>query len=197
MSPKDSVATMPSLKSDSADVQPVVYQKFGEMELPEDEEDGDYSPSESDSDDSLEWASETERTIAEDELAEGKVGLDFFGAAVAVATEYLASYKPVQLGLGVATILPVSSVQRAARAARRAGMKGSEGSLRRLILNYLSARFLSLNSFSSLSAVVDVTNSILSYMGFELVSTLEDSSKPVSIGQYYCDCLHLHLSSAP
>merc|ERR1711872_1165881 len=121
-----------------------VYQKFGEMELPEDEEDGDYSPSESDSDDSLEWASETERTIAEDELAEGKVGLDF-GAAFSVATEYLASYKPVQLGLGVAAILPVSSVQRAARAARRAGMKGSEGSLR-----------------SSLSAVVDVTNSILS-----------------------------------
>merc|ERR1712126_727392 len=74
---------------------------------------------------------------------------------------YLASYKPVQLGLGVATILPVSSVQRAARAARRAGMKGSEGSLR-----------------SSLSAVVDVTNSVLSYMGFELVSTLENSSKP-------------------
>ena len=135
MSPKDSVATMPSLESKSANIQPVVYQKFGEMELPEDEEDGDYSPSESDSDDSLEWASETERTIAEDELAEGKVGLDFFGAALSVATEYLASYKPVQLGLGVATILPVSSVQRAARAARRAGMKGSEGSLRRLALN--------------------------------------------------------------
>ena len=182
MSPKDSVATMPSLKSDSADVQPVVYQKFGEMELPEDEEDGDYSPSESDSDDSLEWASETERTIAEDELAEGKVGLDFFGAAVSVATEYLASFKPVQLGLGVATILPVSSVQRAARAARRAGMKGSEGSLRRLALNFLSCTRGSLSTlFSSLSAVVDVTNSILSYMGFELVSTLEDSSKPISI----------------
>merc|ERR1712142_618436 len=97
MSPKDSVATMPSLESKSANIQPVVYQKFGEMELPEDEEDGDYSPSASDSDDSLEWASETERTIAEDELA------------VSVATEYLASYKPVQLGLSVATILPVSS----------------------------------------------------------------------------------------
>ena len=182
MSPKDSVATMPSLKSDSADVQPVVYQKFGEMELPEDEEDGDYSPSESDSDDSLEWASETERTIAEDELAEGKVGLDFFGAAVSVATEYLASFKPVQLGLGVATILPVSSVQRAARAARRAGLKGSEGSLRRSALNSCTSATPSL--FSSLSAVVDVTNSILSYMGFELVSTLEDSSKPVSIQQH-------------
>merc|ERR1712116_108860 len=100
-------------------------------------------------------------TIAEDELAEGKVGLDFFGAALSVATEYLASFKPVQLGLSVATILPVFSVQRAARAARRAGMKGSEGSLR-----------------SSLSAVVDVTNFVLSYTGFELVSTLQDSSKP-------------------
>ena len=81
------------------------------------------------------WASEFGRIIAEDDLAEGKVGLDFFGAALSVATEYLASYKPVQLGLGVATILPVSSVQRAARAARRAGMKGSEGSLRRLASN--------------------------------------------------------------
>ena len=64
------------IEAGSANVQPVVYQKFGEMELPEDEEDGDYSPSESDSDDSLEWASETERTIAEDELAEGKVDLE-------------------------------------------------------------------------------------------------------------------------
>merc|ERR1719169_369542 len=123
---------MTSLESDIAPaMEAVVYQKFGEMELHEEEEedDGDYCPSEADSDDSLEWASETERTIAEDELAEGKVGLDFFGAALSVATEYLASYKPVQLGLGVATILPVSSVQRAARAARRAGMKGSEGGL--------------------------------------------------------------------
>ena len=58
----------------------VVYRKFGEMELHEEEEedDGDYSPSEADSDDSLEWASETERTMAEDALAEGTVGLDFF-----------------------------------------------------------------------------------------------------------------------
>ena len=137
MAPKDA-EVLATIATTETPVETITYQKFGEMELPEDEEDGDYSPSESDSDDSLEWASETERTIAEDELAEGKVGLDFFGAAVSVATEYLASYKPVQLGLGVATILPVSSVQRAARAARRAGMKGSEGSLRRLALNFLS-----------------------------------------------------------
>ena len=105
----------------------IVYQKFGEMELPEDEEDdGDYSPSDVDSDDSLEWASETERTIAEDALAEGNVGIDFYGAALSVATEYVASYTPVQMGLGFASVIPVLSVQRAARAARRAGAKNIE-----------------------------------------------------------------------
>merc|ERR1711874_689885 len=102
---------------------------FGEMELhdEEEEDDGDYCPSEADSDDSLEWASETERTIAEDDLAEGNVGLDFYGAAVSVATEYVFSYKPVQMGLSMATIVPVASIQRAARAARRAGTKNIEG----------------------------------------------------------------------
>ena len=112
---------------------PIIYQKFGEMqEMPEEEEDdGDYCPSEADSDDSLEWASETERTMAEDALAEGTVGLDFYGAAVSVATEYVSSYKPVQMGLSMATILPVASIQRAARAARRAGAKGIEGGVDR------------------------------------------------------------------
>merc|ERR1711970_951445 len=151
---------MPSLKSDSADVQPVVYQKFGEMELPENEEDGDYSPSESDSDDSLEWASETERTIAEDELAEGKVGLDFYGAAVSVATEYVSSYKPVQMGLSMATIVPVASTQRAARAARRAGTKNIEGAV------------------DSSPSVINTINSVLSYLGLQLVRDVEDASKP-------------------
>ena len=39
----------------------IIYQKFGEMELPEDEEadDGDYVPSDADSEDSLEWSSES------------------------------------------------------------------------------------------------------------------------------------------
>ena len=82
--------------------------------------------------------SEFGRIIAVDDLAEGKVGLDFSGNSVSVAIEHLANYKPVQLGLSVATILPVSSVQRGARAARRTGMNGSEGSLRRLALNFLS-----------------------------------------------------------
>ena len=133
MSPIEAVVTMSSLESDVAPImEPVVYQKFGEMELhEEDEDDGSYCPSEADSDDSLEWASETERTMAQDALAEGTVGLDFYGAAVSVATEYVSSYKPVQMGLSMATILPVVSIQRAARAARRAGAKGIEGGVDR------------------------------------------------------------------
>merc|ERR1711964_639092 len=129
MSPIEVVATMSSLETEVAPtMETVVYQKFGEMELhEEDEDDGSYCPSEADSDDSLEWASETERTMAEDALAEGTVGLDFYGAAVSVATEYVSSYKPVQMGLSMATIFPVLSIQRAARAARRAGAKNIEG----------------------------------------------------------------------
>merc|ERR1712133_209545 len=164
MSPIEAVATMSSVESDIAPtVETIVYKKFGDMELPEDEEenDGDYSPSDVDSDDSLEWASETERTKAEDALAEGTVGLDFYGAAVSVATEYVSSYKPVQMGLSMATILPVASIQRTARAARRAGMKN-----------------ISETSASSSSSILDSINSVLSYLGFQLISDLEDSSKP-------------------
>merc|ERR1712010_382134 len=74
----------------------IIHQKFGEMELPEDEEaeDVDYSPSDAESDDSLEWASETER-------------------AMAVATEYVASYRPIQMGLGLVSAVPIPSIQRA------------------------------------------------------------------------------------
>merc|ERR1712055_482243 len=159
----EAVSTMSSMESEVAPtVEAVVYRKFGETELHEEEEedDGDYSPSEADSDDSLEWASETERTIAEDALAEGSVGLDFYGAAVSVATEYVSSYKPVQMGLSMATILPVASLQRAARAARRAGTKNIEG------------------AGDSSSSIVNTINSVLSYLGFHLVSDVEDSSKP-------------------
>merc|ERR1712090_68295 len=162
MSPLDAVATMSSTESEVVPTMEAVYRKFGEMELHEEEEegDGDYSPSEADSDDSLEWASETERTIAEDALAEGSVGLDFYGAAVSVATEYVSSYKPVQMGLSMATVLPVASIQRAARVARRAGTKSIE------------------QTGDSSSPIIDTINSVLSYLGFHLVSDVEDSSKP-------------------
>merc|ERR1712111_118998 len=164
MSPIETVATIASLESEVAPtMEPVVYQKFGDMELhdEEEEDDGDYCPSEADSDDSLEWASETERTMAEDALAEGIVGLDFYGAAVSVATEYVSSYKPVQMGLSMVTILPVLSVQRAARAVRRAGAKNIEGDVD-----------------SSPSIITNTINSVLSYLGFHLVPAVEDSSKP-------------------
>merc|ERR1712055_1141879 len=163
MSPIEAVVTMSSLESDVAPTMgDVVYQKFGEMELHEEEEedDGDYYPSDVDSDDSLEWASETERTMAEDALAEGTVGLDFYGAAVSVATEYVSSYKPVQMGLSMATIVPVASIQRAARAARRAGTKNIEGAV------------------DSSPSVINTINSVLSYLGFQLVRDVEDASKP-------------------
>ena len=130
MSPADTEATtmINTIEIASAPIkEDINYHKFGDMELPEEEDDGDYSPSEDDSEDSLEWASETERTMAEDALAEGTVGLDFYGAAVSVATEYVSSYKPVQMGLSMATTVPIASIQRAARAARRAGTKNIEG----------------------------------------------------------------------
>merc|ERR550519_3203164 len=119
------------------------------------------SPSEADSDDSLEWASETERTMAEDALAEGTVGLDFYGAAVSVATEFVSSYKPVQMGLSLATILPVASLQRAARAARRAGTKNIEKA-----------------AGDSSSSTINTINSVLSYLGFHLISDEDADYEP-------------------
>merc|ERR1711970_1519265 len=142
----------------------ITFQKFGEMELPEDEEvdDVDYVPSDIDSEDSLEWSSETERTKAEDALAEGKVGLDFYNAAYSVATEYVASYTPVQIGLSVATVVPVASIQRAARAARRAGAKNIDA----------------VESRSEPSMLLSLVNSILNIIGLHLAPAVEDSSKP-------------------
>merc|ERR1712112_365379 len=71
-------------------------------------------------------------------------------------------YTPVQMGLGVATVFPVSSIQRAARAARRAGAKNLEVVKRS----------------AEPSMVLSLVNSILDIFGLQLVSALEDSSKP-------------------
>ena len=72
---------------------------------------------------------------------EGKVGMDYTDAAVTIATEYLSSYKAVQLGLAaeeavmglveanlpIPAILPtISKIRRSARAAKRAGAKHIE-----------------------------------------------------------------------
>merc|ERR1719430_1441275 len=79
-------------------VKEVIAKKFGDMTLSDynSEEDEDYSLSEAESEDSLEWASETERTKAEDDLAEHKVGIDYIGAALDLAAEKVASFKTVQ-----------------------------------------------------------------------------------------------------
>merc|ERR1712168_593735 len=165
MSPKDTevMAMINTVEIPSVPInEDIIYQKFGDMELPEDEEDdGDYSPSEVDSDDSLEWASETERTMLEDALAEGNVGINYADAAVSMTTEYLASFKPVQMGLGAAAVLPLLPLQRAARAAKRAGAKNME-----------------MIPSGPPSMLVTAVNSILSYVGIELAPAIEDSSKP-------------------
>merc|ERR1712037_936022 len=139
MSPKDTevMATINTVEVPSAPIEvETVYQKFGDMELPEEEEDdGDYSPSDVDSDDSLEWASETERTMLEDALAEGTVGINYADAAVSMTTEY--------------------------RAAKRAGAKN-----------------IDVIPSGPPSMLVTAVNSILSYIGIELASAIEDSSKP-------------------
>merc|ERR1711951_243848 len=118
-----------------------ISKKFGEMTFSDynSAEDGDFSLSEADTEDSLEWASETERTRAEDDLAEDKVGIDYVGAAFDIATEQAASFKIVQAGLAIGDwilgtvenittgeVAPLlSSVRRSARKIRRAGERES------------------------------------------------------------------------
>merc|ERR1719454_2133033 len=82
-------------------VKEVIAKKFEDMTLSDynSEEDDDYSLSEAETEDSLEYASETERTKAEDDLAEHKVGIDYIGAALDLAPEKAASFKTVQAAL--------------------------------------------------------------------------------------------------
>merc|ERR1711936_1095416 len=80
-----------------------------------------------------------------------------YGAALSVATEYVASYTPVQMGLGFASVIPVLSVQRAARAARRAGAKNIE-----------------VESCGEPSIVFSTINSALAMLGFQLAPAEQD-----------------------
>merc|ERR1712010_211441 len=125
-----------------------VSKKFGEMTFSDynSAEDIDFCLSEAemddDSEDSLEWASETERTRAEDDLSEDKVGIDYISAALDIATEQAASFRIVQAGLvfgdwflgavesisciSSSEVAPLlSSVRRSARKMRRAGERES------------------------------------------------------------------------
>merc|ERR1711934_782807 len=135
------VSAPPAVDDDIVIVKEIVAKKFGEMTFSDynSAEDEDFSLSEADTEDSLEWSSETERTRAEDDLVEEKVGIDYVGAAIDIATEQAASFKIVQVGLafgdwilgtveGIATseVAPVlSSIRRSARKIRRAGERKS------------------------------------------------------------------------
>merc|ERR1711934_596857 len=118
-----------------------VSKKFGEMTFSDynSVEDGDYSLSDAETEDSLEWASETERTKVEDDLTEDKVGIDYIGAALDIAAEQAASFRIVQAGLSISDwvlstvesiasseVAPyLSSARRSARKIRRAGERES------------------------------------------------------------------------
>merc|ERR1719500_477201 len=118
-----------------------ISKKFGEITFSDynSAEDGDFSLSEAETEDSLEWASETERTRAEDDLTEEKVGIDYIGAALDIATEQAASFRIVQAGLAISDwvlstveniasseVAPyLSSARRSARKIRRAGERES------------------------------------------------------------------------
>merc|ERR1719193_2321399 len=122
-------------------VMETISKKFGEITFSDynSAEDGDFSLSEAETEDSLEWVSETERTRAEDDLAEDKVGLDYVGAAIDIATEQAASFRIVQAGLAIGDwvlgtvesitsgeVVPLlASVRRSARKMRRAGERES------------------------------------------------------------------------
>merc|ERR1712192_322401 len=91
----------------------------------------------------------------------GNVGINYADAAVSMTTEYLASFKPVQMGLGAAAVLPLLPLQRASQAAKRAGAKNIE-----------------MVPSGPPSMLVTAVISILSFVGIELAPAIEDSSKP-------------------
>merc|ERR1719500_416107 len=104
--------------------------------------------------------------MLEDALAEGNVGINYADAAVSMTTEYLASFKPVQMGLGAAAVLPLPPLQRAARAAKRAGAKN-----------------IDVIPSGSPSMLVTAVNSILSYIGIELASATEPFTPEQEFGE--------------
>jgi len=162
-------------------VKEVIAKKFGDMTLSDynSEEDEDYSLSEAESEDSLEWASETERTKAEDDLAEHKVGIDYIGAALDLATEKAASFKTVQAALAmgdwilgtaegfapgqVSTVL--SSVRRRVRKIRRSGER-------------MTGAFRETINQSTLT-VASLLSHPLSLLGWQLKPLVEEATKKV------------------
>merc|ERR1719495_1728625 len=162
-------------------VKEVIAKKFGDMTLSDynSEEDDDYSVSEAETEDSLEYASETERTKAEDDLSEHKVGIDYIGAALDLAAEKAASFKTVQAVLAVGDwilstaegVAPgevsavLSSVRRRVRKIRRSGER-TTGAFRETINQ-------------STLTVASLLSQPLSLLGWQLKPLVEAASKKV------------------
>jgi len=162
-------------------VKEVIAKKFGDMTLSDynSEEDEDYSLSEAESEDSLEWASETERTKAEDDLAEHKVGIDYIGAALDLATEKAASFKTVQAALAMGDWILgtaegfapgevsalLSSIRRRVRKIRRSGER-------------MTGAFRETINQSSLT-VASLLSNPLSLLGWQLKPLVEEATKKV------------------
>merc|ERR1712240_370876 len=162
-------------------VKEVIAKKFGDMTLSDynSEEDDDYSPGEAVTEDSLEWASETERTKAEDDLAEHKVGIDYIGAALDLAADKAASFKTVQAvlamgdwilgtaeGLAAGEVPAVlSSFRRRVRKIRRSGER-------------MTGAFRETINQSTLT-VASLLSHPLSLLGWQLKPLVEAASKKV------------------
>merc|ERR1712013_733999 len=172
-------------------VKEAIAKKFGDMTLSDynSEEDDDYSLSEAETEDSLEWASETERTKAEDDLAEHKfqVGINYIGAALDLATEKAASFKTVQAALAVGDwilstaegIAPgevstlLSSVRRRVRKIRRSGER-------------VTGAFRETLNQSTLT-VASLLSHPLSLFGWQLKPLVEAASKKVLLEEDLVD----------
>jgi hypothetical protein len=166
-----------------------VSKKFGEMTFSDynSVEDGDYSLSEAETEDSLEWASETERTRIEDDLTEDKVGIDYIGAALDIATEQAASFRIVQAGLVIgdwvlstvesiesiasSKVAPyLSSARRSARKIRRAGERESG-----------PFRSLEMVSHSTMSMATSLLATPLALLGWEFRPLTQAKAKKVCV----------------
>merc|ERR1711973_353925 len=162
-------------------VKEVIAKKFGDMTL------SDYNSEEAVTEDSLEWASETERTKAEDDLAEHKVGIDYIGAALDLATEKAASFKTVQAALAVGDwilstaegIAPgevstvLSSVRRRVRKIRRSGER-------------MTGAFRETLNQSTLT-VASLLSHPLSLLGWQLKPLVEAASKKVLLEEDFVE----------
>merc|ERR1719402_90690 len=100
-----------------------VRRRFGSMTFSDYDSaaDGDFHPEEVCSEDSLEYCSETERTVAEDKLGAKEVGLDYTSAAASLAAELVACDRLLGAAAAVAPLPAIEAIRRQARAVRRAG----------------------------------------------------------------------------